>query len=247
MKSVLAWFPLISALVIGCGLLAGCADEPAPSVGHVHGEPIAAVERPSDEDCQRRLRAERQVAKRVRAELAVDGIAATDAAIEAAAADPTADTQILGIPLTADELVALKASGYGMDGASALAFWVNAGASDRFGGIWIDPPGSSHYVVAVVGGDPQTVATARCLEGVDVRYVWAVTSLADGEAIKDRVGTDMQALRAMGIELNTIDYDELRGIVEVGVTHITPGLEQQFVERYGPLIRLVEQGPVVPL
>jgi hypothetical protein len=242
---------LLLVAVAGAGL-AGCGEVAAPSVAHAHGEPIPVdpSDAPDAAGCDVRLRAEQLAAQRIREELRTDGISVDPVAVKTAAGDPGATTAVLGIPLTASELNALTKSGSALDGASALSYWVSAGAPERFGGIWIDPPGSSRFVVAIVGGDADTLGLARCLAaangGVDVHFVWANVSLADGRALAARIGNDMQALRASGVQINGVGYQENEGTVIVGVTAPTPELERQLIERYGQPIRLEQQGPVIP-
>jgi hypothetical protein len=237
----------LASIVAAVALLGACSAEPAPSVGHIHGEPLEAGERPSVADCQLRLRSDLVAAARIRKSLQTPGIAADDAAIRAAAADPDADLVRIGVPLTARELQALQASGMALDPGTALSYWTRVGAPELFGGIWVEPPGSNQMVVAVVDGDPQALALARCLEEAGVRYVWSAISYAAGEALKDRIAADIHGLLATGVEVNTVDYDELRGVVTVGVTRVTPGLQAQFVERYGQPIVVIEQSPIQPL
>jgi hypothetical protein len=229
-------------------LLVGCGAPPsAPSQAlHPYGEALDAGQKPTADACQQRLRSEQVAAARIRTELGVDGVSAEPVAVKAAAADPTTDLTMLGIPLTAAEMQAIRTSGTAMDPATPLGFWVNAGAPERFGGIWIDPPGSNRYVVAVVGGDLDTLALTRCVEAPDTRYVWATVSKADGEAVKDRIGADMDAWRGHGVLVNSVDYDETTGAVVVGVTTVTDALAQEFQATYGPLVRLEVQGPIVP-
>jgi hypothetical protein len=185
-------------------------------------------------------------AARIRTELRVDGVSTDPIAVKAAAADPASNLTMLGIPLTAAEAQAVRDSHMETDPNTPLGFWVNAGAPERFGGIWIDPPGSNRYVVAIVGGDPDTLALTRCFEGPDVRYVWATVSKRDGLAVADRIGADMGAWRARGVPVNTVSYDETKGLVVVGITDVTPALVQQFQAQYGPLVRLEVSGPIVP-
>ena len=240
------------AAVVAAASLAGCGEAPAASVAHAHGEPIAVVPSgaPDAAACDLRLRAEQLAAQRIRQELRTDGISVDPVAVKTAAGDPGATTAVLGIPLTASELNALTKSGSALDGASALSYWVSAGAPERFGGIWIDPPGTSRYVVAIVGGDADTLGLARCLAeangGVDVHFVWANVSLAEGRALAERIGNDMAALRASGVQINGVGYQENEGTVIVGVTAPTPELERQLIERYGQPIRLEKQGPLAP-
>jgi len=242
---------LLLVAIAGAGL-AGCGEAPAPSIAHAHGEPIQVDPSgaPDAAGCDVRLRAEQLAAQRIRQELRTDGISVDPVAVKTAAGDPGATTAVLGIPLTASELNALTKSGSALDAASALSYWVSAGAPERFGGIWIDPPGSSRFVVAIVGGDADTLELARCLAtangGVDVHFVWANVSLAEGRALAARIGNDMQALRASGVQINAVGYQENEGTVIVGVTAPTPELERQLIERYGQPIRLEQQGPLNP-
>jgi hypothetical protein len=239
---------LVLAVATAVILPVGCGAPPALSQPlHAYGEPLDAGPKPAAHACQQRLRSEQVAAARIRTELRVDGVSTEAVAIKAAAADPTSDLTMLGIPLTAAEAQAIRRSGTAIDPGTPLAFWVNAGAPERFGGIWIDPPGSNRYVAAVVGGDPDTLALARCVEGPDARYVWATVSMADGQAVADRIGADMQGWRARGVPVNLVDYDETKGVVVVGVTTVTDALVQQFQSQYGPLVRLEVEGPIVPV
>jgi hypothetical protein len=239
---------LVPVIVLTATVAYGCGTvTPAPSqVPHAYGEALEAGPKPAPEACQQRLRSEQLAAARIRTELRVDGVSAEPVAVKAAAADPTSDLTMLGIPLTAAEMQAIRTSGTAMDPATPLAFWVNAGAPERFGGIWIDPPGSNRYVIAIVGGDPDSLALARCIEGPDVRYVWATVSKLDGLAVADRIGADMGGWRARGVPVNSVSYDETKGMVVVGITDVTPALVQQFQAQYGPLVRLEVAGPIVP-
>ena len=229
-------------------LLVSCGSQVAPSQApsqHAFGEALDPGPKPAAGVCEERLRSEQAAAARIRTELRADEVSSDPAAIKAAAADPAADLSMLGIPLTAAETQALRRSGLAMDAATPLAYWVSVGAPSRFGGIWIDPPGSNRFVVAVVGGDPDTLGLARCVEGPDVRYVWAAVSLTDGEAIKDRIGADIGAWRARGVAVNSVDFDETNGVVTVGVTEVNDALVQQFQAMYGPVVRLKVEGPAV--
>jgi hypothetical protein len=233
-----------AVLLIGCGTPAPEAPSQPP---HPFGEALDAGEKPSPGACQQRLRSEQVAAARIRTELMAEGVSAEALAVKAAAADPTSDLTTLGIPLTAAEIQAIRRSGLAMDAATPIAFWVSAGAPERFGGIWIDPPGSNRYVVAVVNGDPDSLGLARCVEAPDTRYVWAMVSSADGEALKDRISADIEAWRGRGVPVNFVDYDETKGVVVVGVTTVTDSLVLEFRAKYGPLVQLEVQGPAVPL
>jgi len=230
---------LVGLLVAGCSL---APKGPAAA----HGLPIDAGPRPSDEECARMIRADVAAAKRIRAELGTKGVASDDAAIRAAAGDPTADLATLGIPITADEKKSIETSGFGLDAHSALSFLVEAGAPERFGGEWISPPGTDRYVVAIVGADPATLARARCIEGPNTNYVNARRSLAEGRDLQNRITADWQALAAEGIRLVSVAYDVTTGLVVVGVTGVTDPIRARLQERYGD-VDVQEAGPIVPL
>jgi hypothetical protein len=237
-----------AAVVLTATLATGCGTvTPAPSqVAHAYGEALESGPKPAAETCQQRLRSEQVAAARIRSELRIDGVSPEPVAVKTAAADPTSDLTMLGIPLTAAEMQAIRTSGMATDPATPLGFWVNAGAPERFGGIWIDPPGSNRYVIAVVGGDPDSLGLVRCVEAPDTRFVWATVSKADGQAVADRIAADIGMWRARGVPLNLVDYDETKGIVVVGVTTVTDALVRQFQAVYGPLVRMEVEGPVVP-
>lgn len=232
--------------VILAAALVGCAGpDPVASVRDLpYGTPIEAGPKPDPAACQDRIRSEIGAAIRIRGELRTPGVGTDEVAARAAAADPTADTAALGIPLTAAELRALERNGLALDNESPIAFWVGVGAPERFGGIWLRGGATN---VAVLHGDPATLALARCLEPANAAYVWANVSLAAGTAVLDRIGADMDRWRARGVVINMIDYDETTGVVNVGVNAPTPEMLAAFQEAYGPLIRLVQQGPIVPV
>jgi hypothetical protein len=227
-------------------VLSSCAGpEPAPSGPDLlYGTPIEAGPKPDPGRCQQLIRAEIGTAIRTRAELMTPGVATDEVAVRAAAEDPTADIHALGIPLTAMELRALKGNGMGMDAGTPIAFWVNVGARERFGGIWLRGGATN---VAVVRGDPATLALARCIEPADAAYVWAGVSKAEGEALLSRVASDMDRWRADGIAINQIDYDETAGVVTVGVSEPTQQALDALQAAYGSLIRVVKQDPGIPL
>jgi hypothetical protein len=146
--------------------------------------------------------------------------------------------------LTPAEIGALRASGLEIDLWAPISSWVDTGAPDRFGGLWLD--GGTY--VAVVDGDPQTLALARCVEPktADMHYVWATVSQAAGRAVQDRIGTDMAQWTARGVQINLTYYDVKTGTVHVGISAPTPELEAAFRDAYGPIIRLEKAGPITP-
>ena len=227
-------------------LVAGCSLAPRGPSAVAHGTPIDAAPPPGPEECARLIRADVVAAQRIRAELRIDGIPSDDATVQAAATDQTADVATLGIPLRAAEKKAAEDKGFGVDVHSALSLLVETGAPERFGGQWIDPPGTERYVVAVVGADPATVARARCVEGGDTRYVAARRSLAEGRALQDRITTDWRKLEDEGIRLVSVGYDVITGKVVLGVTGATDQVRARLVALYGD-VDVQESGPIVPL
>lgn len=213
------------------------------------GTPITPPVRLDAGACRRLLVADTAAAVRIRTELRTDGIAATAAAVQAAAADPTADLTSLGIPLTAAEVAALKASGTAIDPDTALAFWVQAGEPGRFGGLWIDPPGTGRHVVGILDRDPGAIDLAQCLSaGVDVRYVTAPTSLAELTELKDRIFADLTSGRVGGITLQSVGLTvrSSRMVAIVGVTGLTDAMRADLIARYGDSVVVEEQGPITP-
>jgi hypothetical protein len=172
------------------------------------------------------------------------GVATDEASVRAAAADPEADTQSFGIPLTPAELRALEGNGVSFEIDAPMGVWVNPGLPERFGGLWLQ---GGVVTVAVVQGDPTVLALARCVERGPVRYVWADVSLAEGTALLNRIGSDTDRWRAQGLQINQIDYDETAGVVNVGVSRPTPEALAALQAAYGRLVRLVEAEPAVPL
>lgn len=194
---------LVAAQALGCAGQQGSPSQPAsqsppPTPTPLVGAPLQAGPPPSSETCREELIGDLAAAKRIRTDLRVPGIAPTDAAIAAAANDPTADTSTAGIPLTHSELGALAASGLAMDGGNPLSEWVQVGEPGRFGGIWISPPGSGRYVVSILASDPDALGLAQCVgKGVDIRFVVADTTVADLKALVDQSAmTSIRCVRA---------------------------------------------------
>jgi hypothetical protein len=232
----LAWLCAIAA--------AACASEPPPSTPtHRYGEPIDGGAKPDPASCQQLIRSNVAGAIRIRASLSTPAVGTDEATVRAAAADPTADTGAVGVPLTPAEIGALRKSGLALDPWSPISFWVDTGAPDRFGGMWLD--GGTY--VAVVGGDAETLALARCVEPItgDLHFVWATVSQAQGKAVQDRIGTDMKGWGARGVQINMTYYDVKTGTVHVGVSAPNPQLEAAFRDAYGPIVRLEQAGPIV--
>lgn len=245
---------LVAALAGGCAGQAGSSpagpgQASSSSVAVQAGEPLDPGLRPSAEACRQQLTADVGAAKRLRSELRTADIPSTDAAVKAAANDTGADITALGIPLTRAELTALQASGIFIDRASPLLFWVQTGEPQRFGGIWVDPPGSARYVVGILNSDPTALALARCLDaGIDVRYVTAARSVADDNALVARISADMGALQSSGVHIVSVGIGVRASvmIVIVGVTGLTEAIRTELIGRYGDAIVVEEQASASP-
>ncbi len=233
---VLAWM---------CVIVTGaCASEPPPSTAlHQYGDPIDAGAKPDPATCQQLIRSNVTGAIRIRASLSTPGLAADEGTVRAVAADPASDTTRIGVPLSPAEILALHTSAIALDPWSPLSFWVDAGAPERFGGLWLD--GGTY--VAVVDGDGESLALARCVEPstADMHYVWATVPQAAGRAIQTRIGNDMAGWNARGVQINMTYYDVKTGTVHVGVSAPNPELEAAFRDAYGPIVRLDKAGPLV--
>ena len=231
-----AWMCVIAA--------AACAGEPPPSIpSHAYGEPLDPGAKPDPATCQQLIRSNVAGAMRIRASLTAPGIAADEGTVRAVAGDPASTTERIGVPLSAPELAALKASAIAIDPWSPISFWVDTGAPERFGGLWLD--GGTY--VAVVDGDGESLALARCVEPktADMHYVWATISGAAGQAVQTRIGNDMAGWKARGVQINMTYYDVKTGTVHVGVSAPNPELEAAFRDAYGPIVRLEKAGPLV--
>jgi hypothetical protein len=134
-----------------------------------------------------------------------------------------------------------------LDERGPLAFWAMSGRDDLFGGYWIDPPGSSRFVVGIVDGDPASMELVECLKrgDLDVRYVFSERSWRELLAWKDAVGEDMNALRAEGIPITSVGPDMLTNTLEVGVDGLTDEIAAVLRERYGAELRLEDEHPGV--
>lgn len=166
--------------------------------------------------------------------------------MSAAATDPAADVTTLGIPLLPAELVALRASGNYLDASSPVALLTQSAETGRFGGSWIEPPGSKRYVVGILNSDPAAIQLIQCASsGVDVPYVAADQSRAALNALVHRIGADLLTLQANGIPIVSVGIGVRADVtvVVVGVHGLTDQIRAKLVEWYGPAIVTEEDQP----
>jgi hypothetical protein len=238
----------VAILVLVAVLVVACAPAPArPASGTpaarapIEASPVATAPDGDPAACDDVLRADTVAARNIRSSLDLQGnLLASDAAIEAAAWDPTADTETIGIPLRPGELRTVLGMGMFMDAATPMAFWVNVGRPDLFGGMWVDPPGSGRHVVSIVDDAPGTRALAACLErdGLDVRYVVATVSGAELRAVQDRIGAEWQDLQASGIRIVSSFVDTIANRVVIEAEGVTQAQVARLQERYGPFVQV---------
>lgn len=226
---------LAAAVLVACSV--ADSTQPAASGGEFW-EPIATAVSIDPETCQRTIRGDISAAQRIRAYVNVMGLSTSLADARAAAGDPTSAIDI-GIPLSRDERALIARSGQSFPGNAPLLLWAHVGAPDRFGGVWIDPPGSGHWVVAIVGGAADTVLLAQCLQvlrGLPTRYVRADLSYAEGEALQRRVLADRPGWAQRGLTIISCSFAEELGLVEVGVEQGFESAETILRGSYGPQV-----------
>jgi hypothetical protein len=224
--------------------LVACNAAPTNLPNHHYGDPIEPGPKPDVATCQHLLRSDIDGATRIRAALSAAGLSTDAASAWAAAADPAANTALVGIPLTAAEVTTLRRAGVAFDPSDALSYWVSSGAPERFGGMWIE---DGVAMVAVVNGDAGALQLARCVEPPAAREVWADISYADGLAILSRISADRARWGPQGGPINMADYDVSTGFVDVGVTTPSALLEATLRDAYGPRIRIHQEGPAQPV
>jgi hypothetical protein len=239
----------LATLAATAALVVACAAPPtsrAPATLAVSAPASASATRGADvvvdpTACDRALRADATAARNIRSSIDLQGnLPANDAAIASAASDPTADTATIGIPLRPGELQTVLGMGMFMDAATPMAFWVNVGRPDLFGGMWVDPPGTDRHVVSIVDDAPATRALAACLErdGLDVRYVVADVSGAELRAVQDRITAEWQDLQASGIRIVSSGVDTIAHRVVIEVEGVTQAQTARLLARYGPFVEV---------
>jgi hypothetical protein len=228
----------------------GHATEPGAAwTGATAGQPIDVSSLPAPSDCDGRLRADIDAAVSIRESLHVHGLATGREAAIAAAADPSATLDEVGIPITAHERELLLTDGPWLSDGLPMDDWVWYGAPDRFGGLWIDPPGSEQYVVSIVDASSQAIELARCvaaLTGLQTRYVVARVSYRDGMALSDRIAADLPRLFAEDGIIAGVHYDQTSGVVVIGVDKPTQAMIDRLKDLYGQGVRVVDQEPMIP-
>jgi hypothetical protein len=220
-----------------------------PKSSFLIGTPIEVAGLPQEVNCDARLRAELDAAVAIRARLRVDGLATgRDKAIEAAA-DPTTTLQEVGIPITGADRTALLNTGLELSADLPMTEWVYHGAPDRFGGMWRDPSNPSAWIVSIVDANRETLGLTRCISSLtdlSVFYVVATTSNRDGEALKDRISSDLERLRdGEKIPVTMLDFNEVVDAVVIGVDKPTQAMIDRLHELYGPDVRIVDEPPGV--
>lgn len=238
------------------GAIAACQPVADPFPGAIQGASLDPGPKPPAVECERMIRSETVAAGRIRAALygqeypdpeqPANELRSDPITVLAAATDPASRIHPeIGIPLTPAEEVVLEESGASF-GGGPLSPWAHDGAPDRFGGFWFEPPpNQGHVVVAIVGGDPATIALARCLDGWygHLSYVNAALSLTQLAAARDRVRGDLAVLEAAGIKVAGLGYREDEGKVVIGITGLTDAIASLITVRYGGLVRAEEMGP----
>jgi hypothetical protein len=244
----LAYLAAVALLVASCSLLSTTLRVTAPEGVHP-GAPVEPGARPDDAVCAARMRADIAGAVAVRAVLAGADwglpVATGEGAARQAAADPRSDISTLGIPLTADELAAVLASGIALEPRDALSARLSADP-EHYADLWI----AAGIVVPVTSAEAATAV--RCFEppGGQVRYVEAGWSKATYDALRSRIDADWQsgALAAAGITVTHTGQavKDDTWVIEIGVKGLTPAIDAELRRRYGDPVLPVEGDFVQP-
>lgn len=209
-----------------------------------HGSLVSVPPRPSEADCEALIRGDHGVSASIRVALGVDGVDASIEASTRAATDPAADYEMLGIPLTPQEVDQIRSS-LGVPDATVGLVGLVAARPDAMGTFWLD---DRTPVVSVLSADTGTLRIARCLERRELvehlRYVTAGVRPADLVALADLINSERSTLARDGIDVSVVEADPTTETVTVGVGTHTPEIEARLVERYGSVVRVVQKsGP----
>lgn len=114
-----------------------------------------------------------------------------------------------------------------------------------YAGIWFDQQGGGKIVVMTSSlPAPMTDATlAFGLVADEFTVKQVANPLADLEATFDAVNRDSQLLAAEGVQLSSIDLDEVRNVVRLGVIALTPAISAALTERYGDSVLAEQEEP----
>jgi hypothetical protein len=240
----------IVLLLIAAVATAACGIAPAgSSPGPKAGTAVDPGVRPDAATCQTTIRSDIAGALAVRAVLSRADfghlpIATDEATARSAAADPTSDLGVFGIPVTKAELDATRASGVDLDYMLPLTARMEAD-TDAYGNHWEE---GGDVVVAVTSRD--AAVALRCFEPADrhVRYVACALSKAAFDALQNRINDDWQSgrLKVDGIDVRmtaqTVRNDVF--VIQVTVHALTPVTADELRSRYGDTVVLVEgEGP----
>ncbi len=154
--------------------------------------------------------------------------------IAAVEVDP-ASVRPLGIAMTPAEAAE-------MDRRAAI--WERIGevaeyAADVTGyaGIYFDQLSGGQIVVLTSGlSGPMADIVGGALSAGDFRVEEVANSLTDLQATFDVVSRDLELLIAQGFPVSSVDLDEVRNLVRIGVSALTPALSKALTERYGELV-----------
>jgi hypothetical protein len=217
--------------------------------GTTPGAPLLTPLAPDPAACAALIRGDIDGAIAVRRLLAtfVPELAADRAAATRAAGDPDADLERYGVPLMPAELDQLDAAGVSFDFAP-LALHLDL-LRDRFGGRWIDPPGTNLTVALT---DPALVLSLRCYEpeGSQVRYVQAGWSLTQLGELRQRIEADWESgrLAEEGIEVLSLaeGVEGNRYVLFIGVGDASPTVRHHLRLKYGEAVVTVAGQMISP-
>ncbi len=115
----------------------------------------------------------------------------------------------------------------------------------EFGGLYVEPPGSTQFVVLFTGHlDEHSAALAKLVNPMaQIMLRKTPTAEKDLDALMERISNDAPALRAAGIFVVQQSRMDVERVVDVGISTERPDAAGLLVGRYGPTAKVTVIDP----
>jgi hypothetical protein len=171
------------------------------------------------------------------------GLRAEDAWVRQVAADPTARWNYQ-VPLTAAEEAQLDARAAALAELGPVLEGYGARQASEFAGMYVDQERGGLLVVLFTANlEEHGRAIAQLVRpGAPVELRLAPASQADLHGLMEQIAND-QALAGLGVFVLETSADEVRGVVEVGVSTEREDAQGVIASRHGPAVHVIVLDP----
>jgi hypothetical protein len=172
------------------------------------------------------------------------GLRADEAWARQVAADP-AHAVAYGVPLMPDEQAGLDARPRTFEELSTLLQDYGAAHPGEFGGLYVEPAGSTQFVVLFTDHlDDHSAALAKLVNPMaQITLRKTPTAEKDLDALMERISNDAPALKAAGIFVVVSSRDDIGRVVDLQLSTQRTDAAGLLVGRYGPTVKVTVMDP----